>query len=348
MKLSGSQLARHLQRELAPVYLVAGEEPLLLGQALTRIREAARARGFEERDLHVVERGFPWSDLTAAADNLSLFAARRIVEIRLASPRPGDAGGRAIRDLVEQADPDRLLLIAVNAKLDAAASRSAWLASIEKHGVRVDVWPLDRVELPRWISARAAELGLRIEAAAAELLADRVEGNLLAADQELIKLSLGSPGRVVDEDAVLAAVANSARFDVFRLSDAIIDGDARRALRILSSLRVEGVQPALVAWAVSREIGLLARLKYAVQHGESADRAMSRHRVWRRRQAAVGRALDRYAWSELTGLMAHSARVDSTIKGVGLGRPWEALTSLVIATLDRNARSKAGAAYAAE
>src|SRR5690606_27020755 len=160
-----------------------GDEPLLVGEALEQIRAAARRNGFEERDVQVVDKSFRWDELATGADNLSLFATRKILELRLPSPRPGDAGSRAIRGLLERPDPDRLLLIAIAGKLDTAASQSVWAKAVEKAGVVVDIWPVERAELPRWIGERAARHKLKLTTAAAELLADRIEGNLLAAEQ---------------------------------------------------------------------------------------------------------------------------------------------------------------------
>lgn len=331
MRLAERQLQRHLTGRLAGVYLVAGDEPLLVGRALADIRRAARQQGFVERDLHIVDRGFRWAELEAGADNLSLFATRKIVELRLSSPRPGDAGGRSLRALAEQPDPDRLLLIGINAKLDAAALRSAWVKCIEEHGVVVDVWPIDRAQLPRWIGERAAELGLTLSGDAAQLLADRVEGNLLAADQELSKLAMIPRRGAIDAQTVLEAVADSARFDVFRLSDALVEGDAARAFAVLEGLRREGVQPALVCWALSREIALLARLRFAVERGERIDAAFAKVGVWRRRQPALKQALARFDWPALQALMAGAARADRTVKGAEQGRPWDALTGLLVA-----------------
>jgi DNA polymerase-3 subunit delta len=329
LKLPFQQLAAHLQRELLGAYLVAGDEPLLVASALDRLREAARARGFEERELHVVERGFRWAEIEAEAGNLSLFAARRIVELRLGSPRPGDAGARALRGLIEQPDPDRLVLVAINAKLDAAATRSAWVKAFEQHGARVEIWPVDRAAMPRWIAGRARELELDMGSGAAALLADRVEGNLLAADQELVKLSLTARGRI-DEAAVLESVANSARFDVFRLTDAVVAGEVARALRVLEGLRAEGVQPVLVSWALSREIALLGKLAFALARGESVDRACAQNGVWRNRQPGVKRALQRLRGRRLRRLLERAAEVDRTVKGPQHAQAWDALTGLVI------------------
>lgn len=339
MKLAARQLRRHLKDALAPAYLVAGDEPLLVGRAVDRIRDAARARDFTARELHVIERGFRWPELEAGADNLSLFSTRKIIELRLASPRPGDAGARCIRSLVEQPAPDRLLLVSVAGKLDAAAARSAWVKSIDEHGVVIDVWPVDRAHLPRWIGERADELGLRVTPDAAELLADRVEGNLLAADQELQKLAMTGPGTLIDEQAVLAAVADSARFDVFRLTDALVDGNAARAFAVLAGLRREGTQAVLVSWALSREIVLLARLRDAVQQGQRADAALARAGVWRRRQPAVKKALARYDEPALRALMARAAVVDRIVKGAEPGRSWDALTGLLLAAFGRGRRA---------
>jgi DNA polymerase-3 subunit delta len=337
LKIPLRQLPRQLERALAPAYLIAGEEPFLVDQALEQIRGAARKAGFTERELHVVDRGFRWADLEASAGNLSLFAARRILELRMATPRPGEAGGATLCSLVERADPDCVLLVAIGAKIDGAAARSSWVKAFDTHGALIEIWPIDRGELPDWITARARHLGVELSADAAELLADRVEGNLLAADQEIRKLALTLPGRAVGEAEVLAAVTSSARFDVFRLTDAVLGGDAARALRVLAGLRAEGAEPTLVSWALSREISLLTRLTYAQTHGENLDNALVRLGVWRRRQPAVKQALRRYGAPQMARFLRQAAEVDNVIKGAALGRPWEALTALVLALFARAA-----------
>jgi DNA polymerase-3 subunit delta len=334
LKIPLRQLSRQLERALAPAYLIAGEEPFLVDQGLEQIRAAARAAGFAERELHVVDRSFRWADLQASAGNLSLFASRRILELRMASPRPGDAGSAALCELAEHGDPDRLLLVAVGAKLD---SRSSWVKAFEEHGALVEVWPVDRGELPDWIAARARHLGVELSADAAELLADRVEGNLLAADQEIRKLALTLPGRAVGEAEILAAVSSSARFDVFRLSDAVLAGDSARALRVLAGLRAEGVEPTLVSWALTRELTMLARVSYAQAHGENIDNALARLGVWRRRQPAVKLAVRRYGAQRMMQFLRQAAEVDNVIKGNPPEPPWEALTRLVLALFPRAA-----------
>ena len=334
MKLASDRLATQLTKNLASVYLVTGDEPLLVAEALESIRKRARQESFEQRDLIIVERGFKWEELEADASNLSLFATRRILELRLTSPRPGDNGRKTICALVDRPDPDRLLLIATT-KLDSAASRSAWVKMIEKCGVVVQVWPIDRNKLPQWIQERAGRARLKFSTGAAELLADRVEGNLLAADQEIQKLALLLGDGTVDEQMVLDAVANNSRFDVFRLVDAILDGNARRSLAIVNGLRAEGIAPALVSWALSRELCLLTRLKSAELRGDSGARASSRQRVWPQyRQPLVARALQKYRLDQLTALLAQAAEVDGVIKGVRQGRPWDELTQLVIGMLN--------------
>jgi len=333
LKFASQQLQSNLQRKLESIYLIAGDEPLLVGEALQRVRDAARGQNYLERSLHVVDRGFRWSDLAHDADNLSLFAARKILELRLAAPRPGDAGAAAIRDLAEDSDPDRVVLIGVMTKLDASAARSQWVKAVEKHGAVVDVWPIARNDLPRWIEARAKTAGFELSRAAAELLADRVEGNLLAADQEIQKLGLLHASELIGEDSVLAAVANSARFDVFRLSDAVMAGEAARALRVLAALREDGTQPALVSWALLREIALLARLSLAVERGVPIERALKENGVWQSRQGLVSSAVRRHQSSDYGSLLSQAADVDNIVKGAKFGRPWDALTNLVLEAL---------------
>ena len=333
MKLPLRQLSRHLKDGLAGIYLVAADEPFFVGEATDQIRTVARNLGFEERDVNVIERGFRWDSLAASANNLSLFSAKRIVELRMNTPRPGDAGARAIRALAEDPDPDRLVIISINAKLDSSSGRSVWVRTIEKHGVVVQIWPIERAELPRWITEHATKLKLILTRDAARLLADRVEGNLQAADQELRKLALIAGGAEIDETAIAEAVANSARFDVFRLTDAIVAGDVKRALKVLVALRDEGTQPTLIAWALSREFSLLARLKFAARTGERLDNAMARQGVWRNRQAAIKGALNRLEWEDLVALLNMAARLDRTLKGVEPGPGWASLTDLVLAAL---------------
>ena len=334
MKLAVNQLKSHLDRGLAGIYLIAADEPLLVGEAGDAIRAAARTQGFDERSLHFVERGFRWDSLSSAADSLSLFATRRIVEVRMDKPRPGDAGAKAIRALAEDKDPDRLILILIQARLDAAAARSVWVKTIEKHGVVVDIRPVTRSALPQFIAARARRYSLRLSTAAADYLAEQVEGNLLAADQELAKLALIHDGAEVDADSVRSSVASNARFDIFRLSDAIIDGDLHRAITVLEGLKAEGVQAPLVLWALAREISTLARLKHAAAQGEDLGELMGRLRIWQSRQSLLRRALARYSTTELQQLLRLAARTDRAVKGLERMPAWEALTSLLLAVFD--------------
>jgi len=333
VKFSARKLTDHLAHQLAPVYVVTGDEPLLVSEALKEIRVRARQDGFEQREHYVIERTFKWQELEASANNLSLFSNRRVIELRLPTPRPGDLGSRTLRALVERSDPDLILLIATT-KLDAAAAKSVWIRCIEKHGVVVQVWPIDRPELPRWIAQRAATAGLNLTASAAELLADRVEGNLLAADQEIQKLVMSLGEGTADELAVLEEVASNARFDVFRLADAILSGDAGRAMRVLDGLRVEGIAPALVSWAISRDLCLLARLKVAALIGESEASSLNRPEFRRQRQPLVRNALRRFELDQLTSLLVQASEVDNVVKGTLRGNPWDELIRLVMVMLD--------------
>jgi DNA polymerase-3 subunit delta len=331
LKLTLRQLTGHLRDALAPVYLVAGDEPLLVAEAAAEIVARARAQGFAQRDLHVVDRSFKWSELEADLGNLSLFATRRILEVRLPTGRPGEAGGRLIASFAERADPDQLLLL-VSSRLESAVARAAWVKSVETLGVFVQIWPLERAELPGWLRARAQQLGLELTQPAAELLADRVEGNLLAAAQELEKLSLVRGAGRIDEAVVTDAVAESARFDVFRLTDAILAGDAPRALHVLAGLRAEGTELVLISWALAREFGLLARLKFMGRDSAALDAALQRQGVWPRRRPLIKRALSRLSSPQLSALLVQAGELDRVAKGAAASaRPWDLLTRIVLA-----------------
>ena len=328
MKISGDNLPSSLARQLQTIYLVSGDEPLLVNEAADAIRAKARSQGFTERELHVIERGFDWPGLIAGSRSMSLFAERKIVEIRMANAAPGEQGADAIVELAEQSSPDTLVLI-IAAKLDSRTQSSRWVSAVEKRGVLVQVWPIDLPRLPAWIRERLGRHKLQADAAAASLLAERVEGNLLAAHQEVEKLALLLPPGPVTAETIVDAVADSARFDVLQLGEAAMRGQTARALRILEGLRGEDVEPTLVLWAVNKDLQWIARARNLMRRGQSAESAMNTLYVWRPRQAAMGQALSRTNGHMLRNLLLDAERVDRTIKGVEKGDPWLALERLV-------------------
>lgn len=328
MKIPGDSLPPQLARGLSSIYLVSGDEPLLVNEAADAIRARARNEGFTERDLHVVERGFDWQALLGDSRALSLFAQRKIIEIRLANPTPGDQGAAAIIELATQSSADNLVLI-VTAKMDGRVQNSKWVSAIDKHGVIVQVWPVDLPKLPGWIRERLARHKLIADTAAAALLAERVEGNLLAAHQEVEKLALLLPPGPVTTEVVLDAVADSARYDVLQLGEAAMRGATVRALRILDGLRGEGIDATLVLWAVNKDLQWIARAQYLMSRGQSADGAMNAIYVWRPRQTAMKQALSRLRPSTVRGLILDAERIDRSIKGAANFDPWVELEGLV-------------------
>jgi DNA polymerase-3 subunit delta len=328
VKISGDNLASSLARQLQTIYLVSGDEPLLVNEAADAIRATARKQGFEERELHVVERGFDWQVLIAGSRSMSLFAQRKIVEIRMANAAPGEQGADAIVELAEQPSPDTLVLI-IAAKLDSRTQSSRWVSAVEKRGVLVQVWPVDLPRLPAWIRERLGRHKLQADSAAASLLAERVEGNLLAAHQEIEKLALLLPPGPITAETVLDAVADSARFDVLQLGEAAMRGQTARALRILEGLHGEDVEPTLVLWALNKDLQWIARARSLMRRGQSAESAMNALYVWRARHTAMGQALGRMNGHTLRNLLLDAERVDKTIKGVVKGDPWLELERLV-------------------
>lgn len=327
MKISGDNLNTALAKGVGHIYLVSGDEPLLVNEAADAIRAKARAQGFTERELHVVERGFDWQALLSGSRALSLFAERKILEIRL-SGAPGEQGADVLVSLAADPSPDTLVLV-ITGKLDGRTLNSRWVNAIDKHGVVVQVWPVELARLPAWIRERLARHGLKADPAAAALLAERVEGNLLAAHQEVEKLALLMPQGTITAEAVVDAVADSARFDVLQLGEAAMRGQIARALRILEGLHGEGVEPTLVLWALNKDLQWIARAQALMRNGRSADMAMNALYVWRPRQAAMKLALNRLTATDVRGLVMDAANVDRAIKGALRSDPWIELEALV-------------------
>ena len=330
MKLGLAQLPRQLQGGLAPLYLVCGDEPLLVQEACDLVRGAARAQGCSERVVMHAEAGFDWHGLLQEAGGLSLFAERRLLELRLPTGRPGEAGGKVLQAYAERPPPDTTLLV-VSGRVEAAARRSRWFKALEQAGVVVQVWPLGPRELPAWIARRLRDAGLSPRQEAVQLLAERVEGNLLAASQEIEKLRMLHGQGPVTAEAVMAAVADSARFDAFVLVDAALAGDARRTARVLAGLRREGTEPLLVLWALVRELRALALMAGDLEGGARLEQVLARHRVWDKRKPLVGRALQRHDRGRWQQLLRRAAAVERLAKGRAPGNVWDELLQLSLA-----------------
>jgi DNA polymerase III subunit delta len=321
LRLSADQLPASLARTLAPVYLVSGDEPLLVGEAADAIRAAVRAAGYADRTVFFIDRSFAWDELRQASQSLSLFAERRLFELRMPSGKP-EKGAQQLAEWTAQPPPDIVYLV-VTDKLDKKASDAAWVRAVEKHGIWVPVRPVDTAALPAWLHSRAKQLQVEIEPAAAQLIVDRVEGNLLAAKQELEKLSLLADGKSISADMVLRSVGDSARYDVFQLAEAAAGGDAARALRLLLGLKSEGVEPTLILWALVRE---LRGLWQARERGRL--RSTVRGSGWNLAATPSPRALSRLKQLPLARLLMQASHTDRVIKGLATGDPWNALTGL--------------------
>jgi DNA polymerase-3 subunit delta len=329
VKSSSDRLGAELERALHPVYLITGDEPLLAAEAADSIRRAARGKGHAQRELHVAERGFDWDALLADADTLSLFAERRIIEIRLPTGKPGDKGAKALCALANKPPHDTLLLV-LSPKLDKRALSAAWVKAFDKAGCIVQVWPVETARLPSWIAQRMRSAGLVPDREATQLLAERVEGNLLAAQQEIDKLVLLRGEGPVDVDAVRESVADSSRYDVFQLADAALQGETRRALKILGGLRQEGVDAVLVSWALARELRSLESMAWEAARGARPEKVLAR--VWQKRKPIVAGALRRLDLATIQAMIVKVGETDQIIKGARRGRAWDELRG-VVATL---------------
>jgi DNA polymerase-3 subunit delta len=329
MELRLRDLPSHLQRPLAPVYVVHGDEPLQAIEACDAIRAAARRQGYDEREVLVAEAGFKWDAFVAANANLGLFGNRKLIDLRIPSGKPGIDGARALEACAAHASADQMLLVTLP-KVDRATQASAWFSALEDAGVAVAVYPIEREALPAWIAARLARQRQRATPETLAFLADRCEGNLIAARQEIEKLGLLLPEGGLDHEAVERAVTDVARYDVFQLSEAWLAPDAARALRIISALEAEGEGIPLLLWQLGEDIHALAAVQEAIAAGTPVANAMRNARVWGKRQAAMERAARRVRPATVGPLLSALARLDALAKGIGRGNPWDELRSVAM------------------
>jgi len=326
--LRPEQLEAHLSRELRALYVIHGDEPLLSLEAADAVRARARANGFTERVVLVAERGFDWNELAASAANLSLFGDRKLIELRLASGKPGADGADAIEAFCGKLPVDTLT-IATLPRLDRAGQSSPWFEALEANGVVVNVYPVERPRLPEWIAVRLARQKQRASPESLQFLADCVEGNLLAAHQEIQKLALLLPPGELGFDAVREAVMNVARYDAGKLTEAMLAGDRARLARMLEGLRGEGEAPPRVLWLIAEEIRAVCRVQDGIAAGRSLADICREARVWGdARQALVGKAARKFSRAALLSALERAAAVDRVVKGIVKGDPWDELLQL--------------------
>lgn len=324
MQLRAEQLQAHLARTLAPLYVVHGDEPLLALEAADAVRSAARQRGYAEREVYTAERGFDWSEFAHAGASRSLFGGRKIVELRAPTGKPGTEGAAAIAAYCERLDPEMLTLVSLP-RLDRTGQSSAWFGALAAAGVVVEVWPVERARLPEWIGARLARQGQNAPREVLEFLADRVEGNLLAAHQEVQKLALLAPPGELGLDTVQDAVAAVARYDPYAAAEALVAGDLARYTRVLQGLRGEGEAPTFVLFALSSALFVLR----GAAEGKPVERLFGEHRLFNKPlQRAVQAAARRHVRATLEAALAQAALIDRVIKGVARGDAWDQFTAL--------------------
>jgi DNA polymerase-3 subunit delta len=328
-KLRPEQLSAALVKNLASIYLISGDEPLLIQEACDAVRRAARQAGFTERELYHCDANFDWGQVLSSANSLSLFAERKIIELRIPNGKPGDKGGKVLQEYVQSPAPDNLLLIVTN-KLDGASQKSKWFKTVEDAGVHVQVWPVTAPQLPRWIGQRLQQVGLQADSSAIELLASRIEGNLLAAAQEIEKLKLLAQDSVISYELMASVVADSARYDVFGLTDKALHGDARAAVKTLQGLKTEGTEPINVLWAVTRDIRSLVQISMAVSQGKPFEMAARQAGIWDKRQPLIQTALRRFKPAQLQQLLRKANGIDKAIKGMRNAEPWDELLDLIL------------------
>lgn len=331
MNLRPEQLDAALAKKLVALYVLIGDDWLQLDEARQAITKQARAQGVTERLRFEVEGRFDWSSLKSVGANLSLFAERRLVDLRIPGGKPGKEGGEALKALAARitnaTEMDDVWLISLP-KLDLSAQKSVWFNALSQAGVTIQFWPIGLRDLPRWIETRGAKLGLQIQPDAAQLIAERVEGNLLAAKQELDKFSLLNLPNPLTAQTLLENMTDQSRFNPFDLGDALLEGNRARAGHLLQRLREEGVDAILILWVLSRELRLLAAL--------DDPAAIDRLPVPKGRRPLYARAARRAPVAHWLKLLGRCAEIDRSIKGLGAGEPWQMLDRVALAACGAN------------
>ncbi|HHX83371.1 MAG TPA: DNA polymerase III subunit delta [Pseudomonadaceae bacterium] len=329
MQIKAELLAASLRKNSLPLVWISGDEPLLVQEACDTVRQFAREQDFTEREVLDAGKGFDWTRLLAAGNSLSLFAERKLVDLRLAGPKLEEDGRNALMRYLEAPNPDNLLLLTTG-KVEKASQSTKWFKALEAHALFCQIWPVTEQELPRWIGQRLHKLGMQADEEVLQLLADKVEGNLLAANQEVQKLRILSPGDKLDAAMVLEAVSDSSRFNGFALTEACLSGNTERALKVLQHLEAEGGEVLAILGVLCSQIRALAAMQDDLASGQNINAVLQNHRVWNKRSQMVRRSLQEHNSASLQALLARARRVDQSAKRLLDLRPWDELADLVL------------------
>ncbi|MES2676019.1 MAG: DNA polymerase III subunit delta [Pseudomonadota bacterium] len=327
-KLRPEQLSAALSKNIAPIYIVTGDEPLLIQETCDAIRAAARKAGFIERDLHHCDSHFEWTQVLASANSMSLFADKKIIELRIPSGKPSDKG-KVLQEYAQTPSSDNLLLV-ITDKLDKDVAKTKWFTALEQQGVHIQHWSVTPENLPHWINQRLKQAGLQADGNAVDLLASRIEGNLLAAVQEIEKLKLLAPGNIISMELMASVVADSARYDLFGLSDKALQGDASAAVKTLHGLKAEGTDAIAILWALTRDIRSLVQISLTMAQGKNFEMSARQAGVWDKKQPLFKIALNRIKPAQLQQLLRKANGIDKAVKGMRDAEPWDELLDLML------------------
>ena len=322
MRIKPEQLKSSLQKKLIQVYFLTGDEPLQLAELADAIRQSAKDSGFENREILSVDHSFQWHELAFAADSLSIFSDKKVLDLRLPSGSPGIEGSKALINYCERIPEETILLITAG-KVSSSTFKAKWMDAIDKKGVIIQVWPLDGQDLLRWLDHRMQQRGISTDSEGLRILASRIEGNLLAAAQEIEKLYVLYGTGKLSNQQIFDVVADSSRYDVFKLIDAVLSSDINRILKILTALRSEGIAAPIVLWALTREARTLIKIKTALSQGQNKETVFTANQIWDKRKQLINNALNRLNDNQLNGILVLSAKADRQIKGQEQGDIWE-------------------------
>jgi DNA polymerase-3 subunit delta len=329
MRSNPKQINALLQKGLQPVYLITGDEPLQQGEVADVIRKAARKAGFSNREVLSVDTHFEWNSLAVAADSMSIFAEKQIIELRFSNASPGSEGSKALINYCQRRDSDTLLLITM-AKLSKDALKAKWCQAIDDAGCLIQVWPQEGQDLISWLQQRIQQRGLAADIQGVKILASRTEGNMLAAAQEIEKLYVLYGEVKLSAHQIEDVVADSSRYDVYKLVDAVFSGNVKRIFKVISGLQAEGIAAPIVLWALTKEARSLIKVQQAIAQGQNRALVYKNNQIWDKRQALVESVLNKLRDNDLNKILLLSAKADQQIKGQQSGNAWETILAICL------------------